>query len=127
MEWLTLAVWIIIAAQGMALGLGVVIGHGLLGVQAMAAVGGLVAMIIYLATGEPSALAWVAFGLAVMGTLTMVPAVEALIAAPPEPLPAASQTAAEVYALLAGVQLPLFMVVSVLSLLTALGQLTTGT
>ena len=127
MEWLALALWILVAGLALPLAHGVTIGHGLLGVQMMAALGGLALIVVYLFVGEPATLAWIAFVLGVVGTITIAFAANALIAPPPTALPARTQLAAEVHAGLSGAQIPLFLVVSLFTLLTALDTLTTGT
>ena len=126
MEWLALAMWLLVAGLGLVLGHGVTIGHALLGAQMMAALGGLTLIVVYLFVGEPSTLAWIAFALGVVGTITITLAANALIAPPTTALPARTQLAAEVHAGLSGAQIPLFLVVTLFTLLTALDFLTTG-
>jgi hypothetical protein len=127
MEWLALVMWMLVAGLALLLGHGVTIGHALLGVQMMAALGGLALIVVYLFVGEPATLAWIAFGLGVVGTITITLAANALIAPPATALPTRTQYAAEVHAGLSGAQIPLFLVVSLFTLLTALDFLTTGT
>jgi hypothetical protein len=127
MEWLALAMWILVAGLGLLLGLGVAIGHGLLGVQMLAALGGLTLIVVYLFVGEPATLAWIAFGLGVVGTITIALAAYALMVPPVAALPTRTQYGAELHAGLSGAQLPLFLVVALFTLLTALDVLTTGT
>ena len=106
MEWLALAMWLLVAGLGLLLGHGVTIGHGLLGLQMMAALGGLALIVVYLFVGEPATLAWIAFALGVVGTITIAFAAHALIAPPATALPARTQQSAEVHAGLSGAQSP---------------------
>jgi len=68
MEWLALAVWVVIVALALPLGLGAILGRISLGVQALAALGGLALLIVICIEGL-STVAWVALGLAGLGTL----------------------------------------------------------
>jgi hypothetical protein len=121
MQWCTLLIWLLVATLALPLSGAVLLGRASLGVQALAAVGGLALLVIFVATGEPAALAWIACGLALLGALAMVFAVAGLTSAEPGPVSAANAGRLEEHlASLAGAQLPLFIVVALLTLLVAL-------
>jgi hypothetical protein len=123
MQWFTLLIWLLIAMLALPLSGGALLGRAALGLQAMAAVGGLALLVVFVAAGESAAAAWIACGLAVFGALAMVFAVAGLTSDRPRPLAAASsraQALEEHTATLAGAQLPLFIVAALLTLLVAL-------
>ena len=121
MQWFTLLIWLLVAMLALPLSGGVLLGRAALAVQALAAVGGLALLVVFVATGEPSALAWIACGLGLLGALAMVFAVAALTSDQPGPMSAAVAGRLEEHAAsLAGAQLPLFIVAALLTLLVAL-------
>jgi hypothetical protein len=124
MQWLALILWALLAALALPLGAGSLQGRASLALQALAAVGGLALLIVYLLAGEPSTPAWIACGLALLGLLAMAFAVAGLTSDRPAPVAAASQrtqTLEELAATLSGAQLPLFGVAALATLLVALG------
>ena len=124
MQWLAVIIWALLAALALPLGAGSLQGRASLALQALAAVGGLALLIVYLLAGEHSAPAWIACGLAVLGLLAMAFAVAGLTSDRPAPVAAASprtQTLEELAASLSGAQLPLFAVAALATLLVALG------
>jgi hypothetical protein len=123
MQWFTLLIWLLIATLALPLSGGALLGRAALGLQAMAAVGGLALLVVFVAAGESVVAAWIACGLALLGALAMVFAVAGLTSDRPRPLAAASaraQTLEEHTATLAGAQLPLFVLAALLTMLVAL-------
>jgi hypothetical protein len=120
MEWLTLAVWIIVFAIALPLARGALAGHASLALQAMAATAGLGLMIAYVASGQPNALIWLAFAFAAVGALALLAAAISLTAERSTPAPASVLRMEETDAGLAGVQLPMFCVALALTLTVAL-------
>jgi hypothetical protein len=89
-----------------------------LGLQALAAGGGLALCVAFLAVGRPSILAWGAAALALIG-LAAVTGAALWLASDARSVSAAGQGAEETDALLAGLVLPLFGLAAVFALLTA--------
>jgi hypothetical protein len=120
MQWFTLLIWLLVATLALPLSGGVLLGRAALAVQALAAVGGLTLLVVFVATGEPSALAWIACGLGLLGALAMVFAVAGLTSDQSGVSAAYAERLEEHAASLAGAQLPLFIVAVLLTLLVAL-------
>ncbi len=119
MQWFTLLIWLLVVMLALPLSGGVLLGRAALAVQATAAVAGLALLVVFVATDEPAALAWIACGLALLGAVAMVFAVAGLTSDRPGPVSGA-QALEEHAASLAGAQLPLFIVAALLTMLVAL-------
>jgi hypothetical protein len=119
MEWLALAMWIIVAAIALPLGRHALGETAVLGLQALAGGGGLALCALFLAVGRPSILAWGATALAFIG-LAAVTVAAVWLASDARSVSAAGQGAEETDALLAGLVLPLFGIAALFSLLMAL-------
>jgi hypothetical protein len=119
-EWLTLALWLLVLLIALPLGAGLLHGRVSLGLQAMAAGAGLALIVVYVIVGD-SALAWVASGVALIGLLATVTGAVNLISAREDGVPAVSTSAEEVEAGLAGAQVPFFSVTLIVTLSLALG------
>jgi hypothetical protein len=119
MEWLALAMWIIVAAIALPLGRHALGETAVLGLQALAGGGGLALCVLFLAVGRPSILAWGATALAFIG-LAAVTVAAVWLASDARSVSAAGQGAEETDALLAGLVLPLFGIAALFSLLMAL-------
>jgi hypothetical protein len=118
MEWLALAMWIIVAAIALPLGRHALSETALLGLQALAGGGGLALCVFFLAVGRPQILAWGAFALGVTGLGAVT--VAAVWLASDARSVSAAQGAEETDALLVGLVLPLFGIAALFSLLMAL-------
>jgi len=119
-EWLTLALWLLVLMIALPLGAGLLHGRLSLGLQAMAAGAGLVLIVVYVIVGD-STLAWVASGVALIGLLATLIGVMNLISAREDGVAPVSTSADEVEAGLAGAQVPFFGVTLILTLALALG------
>jgi hypothetical protein len=119
MEWLALAMWIIVAAIALPLGRHALSETAVLGLQALAGGGGLALCAFFLAVGRPQILAWGAFALGVTG-LGAVTVAAVWLASDARSVSAAGQGAEEADALLVGLVLPLFGIAALFSLLVAL-------
>jgi hypothetical protein len=119
MEWLALAMWIMVAAIALPLGRHALGETAVLGLQALAGGGGLALCALFLAVGRPSILAWGATALAFIG-LAAVTVAAVWLASDARSVSAAGQGAEETDALLAGLVLPLFGIAALFSLLMAL-------
>lgn len=117
MEWLALAVWLIIVAIALPLGLGAVLGRISLGIQAIAAIGGFALLIVICIEGL-SAVAWVALGLAGLGALST--GVGAIGLTSESGAPMGFAAAEEQQAGLAGAQIIFYLVAVLITLLVAL-------
>ncbi|HTR89496.1 MAG TPA: hypothetical protein VMG62_05240 [Solirubrobacteraceae bacterium] len=121
MEWLAIVIWLLIAALALPLGGGAALGRGSLAVQAIAGVGGFALLAIYVIVGtNPATLAWVACGLGVLGVLAMAVAAAGLTSDHEGGGLVGLEGLEEHVALLAGVQLPLFAVAALFTMLVAL-------
>lgn len=118
MEWLTLALWILVLAIGLPLAAGAIYGRVSLGLEGLAAVAGLAVMVIYLLEGQPVSLAWAAAGIALLGSLAV--SVGAVNLVSDRETATAADPAEATEAGLAGVVLPLFWVTMILTVLVAL-------
>lgn len=123
MEWLTLALWLLVLMIALPLGAGLLHGRLSLGLQAMAAGAGLVLIVVYVIVGD-STLAWVASGVALIGLLATLIGVMNLISAREDGVAPVSTSADEVEAGLAGAQVPFFSVTLIVTLALALGLTT---
>jgi hypothetical protein len=119
-EWVTLALWVLVLFVALPLGVGLLNGRISLGLQAMAAGTGLALIIVYLIVDDPVALAWVASGVAFVGLLATLAGAVNLMSDREDGIPATATAVDELEAGLAGVQLPLFGVTLVLTVLLAL-------
>lgn len=120
-QWLTLTTWVIVAAIALPLSRGAAYGRASLGVQAVAAFGGL-AITIAICGGSSVHLGWWAVGCGVVGVLAISIAAASLIAER-EWAPTADELIdpAEGHeASLAGVELPLLVTTTILTALVAL-------
>lgn len=118
MQWLTLFMWIVVVAIALPLSAGAAYGRASLGLQALAAFGGL-AILIAVCSGRPAHLAWWAFGCGVIGVFA-VSVASASLTAERGGVPERIERAEEHEASLAGVQLPLLATTTILTLLVAL-------
>ena len=118
MEWLALAVWILVAAVGLALTRGT-LAAPTLGLQAIAGVTGLVLCVLFIVHDGGIGLAWGAFAAAVVG-LVAVGAAGATLASEEHGIGPAGQRAEERAASLAGVELALYIAATGIALLMAL-------
>lgn len=118
MEWLVLALWILVLAIGLPLAAGAIYGRVSLGLVGLTAAGGLAVIVIYLMEGQPAALAWAAAGIALLGSLAVSVGAVNLVSDRDSVTTASPAEATE--AGLAGVQLPLFWVTMILTILVAL-------
>lgn len=121
MEWLTLATWIAVFLIAVPLAAGLAQGRVSLALQAVAASAGLVLIIVYLGTGDPQSLAWVATGAALVGLLAVAVGAASLVSDRVRTMSANSMKAEEHEATLAGVQLPLFGTALAVTSLVGLG------
>jgi hypothetical protein len=115
MEWVALLVWIIIAMLALPVALGALSGSHGLGLQAVAAIGGLVFVALFIILDGPLWAGWLAVGLAVTGIVADVWGAEHLLS-DTRPVSADLQGIEELEAGLLGVQLPLFGVALLCSL-----------
>ncbi len=121
MEILTMITWLLVAPLSLLLGAGVVVlGRISLGLQVLAGLGGATLMILYVFLEGPAGLAWGAAGLAVFGLLIVLIAAVGLVSDGGLTQTAGSQSMQEFSAGLAGVLLPMFGVVAILSIATAI-------
>jgi hypothetical protein len=118
MEWLALATWVLVTAIAIPLGGGALAAPAL-GLPPVAALAGLGLCVLFLFDGA-SAVAWIAFGAAVAGTLAVAIGSVQLVT-DDSPTGSSGLGAEETSALLAGIVLPFFAVVAVLALMMALG------
>lgn len=118
MEWVALVMWAIVAAIAMPLAAGAIFGRGSLGLQALAAFGGLALTIIICINGV-GPIAWVAFGLAGLGAVTTAAAAAGLTSEQGYAV-AGIQAVEEQQAGLAGVQLILFLTLIPIALMLSL-------
>jgi len=115
MEWLSLAVWIIIIIIGTPLGAAAVMGAWGLGVQVLFAIAGLVFCGLFILGGGAEWLAWGAFAAAILGELAVVGGVSELIDES-RSVSMAGSAAEESAAAAAGVQACLYPLAAVLAI-----------
>jgi hypothetical protein len=119
MEWIALFVWVCVAGIALPLGRHALGETGALGLQAMAAAGGLGLCVLFVAIGRPPILAWGAVALGAIGAVAVGAAAVWLIS-DTRPVSPAGQGAEETDALLAAIVLPLFAGAALFSVLMAL-------
>jgi hypothetical protein len=120
MEWLALVIWLLVAAIGAPLAITGLFVSPALALQALLGVGGLALCVLYIALGGGSALAWGSAAAAGLGVLAVLAGTAALVSDSRHGR-GAGQTAEEVAASLAGVQLGLFGVAGAIVAMAALG------
>jgi hypothetical protein len=118
-EWLALGIWIIVVAVALPLGSGALSGAPTLGLQAIAAVAGLVLCILFIADEQRDTAAWVAFALALVGAAAVTAGAARLLSGEHQSTPA-GQRAQELQASLAGAALPLYATAAFVGILMAL-------
>jgi hypothetical protein len=107
MEWVALMVWIIVVMLALPIAAGSLSGSPGLGLQAVAAIGGLVFCALFIILDGPVWTGWVAFGMAVLGVVADTWGADTLLSGE-RAVSADLQGAEELAAGLLGVQLPLF-------------------
>jgi hypothetical protein len=115
MEWVALVVWIVVAMLALPVAAGALSGSIGLGLQAVAAIGGLVFCALFIILDGPLWTGWLAVGMAVLGIVTDVWGADTLLSAERR-VSADLQGLEELEAGLLGVQLPLFGVALLCSL-----------
>ncbi|MDX6725327.1 MAG: hypothetical protein QOK49_132 [Baekduia sp.] len=115
MEWVALMVWILVAALALPVALGALSGAPGLGLQVVAAIGGLALCALFIILDGPRWAGWLTVAMAVVGVLADVWGAEALLS-DERSVSADLQGAEELEAGLLGVQLPLFGVALLCSL-----------
>ncbi|MDX6686404.1 MAG: hypothetical protein QOF86_2532 [Baekduia sp.] len=123
MEWVALMVWILIAALAVPVALGALSGAPGLGLQVVAAIGGLALCALFIILDGPRWAGWLTVAMAVVGVLADVWGAEALLS-DERAVSADLQGAEELEAGLLGVQLPLFGVALLCSLCLGVGLVT---
>jgi hypothetical protein len=123
MEWVALMVWILIAALAVPVALGALSGAPGLGLQVVAAIGGLALCALFIILDGPRWAGWLTVAMAVVGVLADVWGAEALLS-DERAVSADLQGAEELEAGLLGVQLPLFGVALLCSLCLGIGLVT---
>jgi hypothetical protein len=107
MEWVALMVWIIVVMLALPIAAGSLSGSPGLGLQAVAAIGGLVFCALFIILDGPLWAGWVAVGMAVLGIVADVWGADTLLSGD-RAVSADLQGLEELEAGLLGVQLPLF-------------------
>ena len=125
MEWLSLAIWIIIILVGTPLGAAAVMGALGLGVQVLFAIAGLAFCSLFILGGGAEWLAWGAFAAAILGELAVVSGASQLIDES-RSVSRAGSAAEESAALVAGVQAGLYPVAAALAIGMVAGIVTVG-
>lgn len=115
MEWVALLVWITVASLALPVAAGALSGVPGLGMQAVAAIGGLVFCALFIILDGPLWTGWLAVGMAVVGIMTDLWGAETLLSGE-RVVSADLQGMEELEAGLLGVQLPLFGVALLCSL-----------
>jgi hypothetical protein len=115
MEWLALIVWVVIALLALPVAGGALSGVPGLGLQVVAAIGGVVFSALFIILDGPLWAGWLAVGMAVAGVIADLWGAEALLSED-RSIGADLQGAEELEAGLLGVQLPLFIVALLCSL-----------
>jgi hypothetical protein len=115
MEWVALMVWIVIALLALPVAFGALSGAPGLALQAVAAIGGLVFVALFIVLDGPVWTGWMAVGLAVAGIVADLVGAERLLS-DDRPVSAGLQGMEELEAGILGVQLPLFGVALLCSL-----------
>ncbi|HMJ36681.1 MAG TPA: hypothetical protein VK501_22440 [Baekduia sp.] len=115
MEWVALTVWILIAALALPVALGALSGAPGLGLQVVAAIGGVALCALFIILDGPRWAAWLTVAMAVVGVIADLWGAEALLS-DERSVSGELQGAEELEAGLLGVQLPLFGVALLASL-----------
>jgi hypothetical protein len=123
MEWVALMVWTVVAALALPVALGALSGAPGLGLQVVAAIGGLALCALFIIFDGPRWAGWLTVTMAVVGVLADVWGAEALLS-DERSVSADLQGAEELEAGLLGVQLPLFGVALLCSLCLGLDLVT---
>jgi hypothetical protein len=123
MEWVALMVWIVIALLALPVAFGALSGAPGLALEAVASIGGLVFVALFIILDGPRWTGWMAVGLAVVGIAAALSGAERLLS-DDRPVSADLQGMEELEAGLLGVQLPLFGVVLLCSLCLGLHLVT---
>jgi hypothetical protein len=123
MEWVALMVWIVIALLALPVAFGALSGAPGLALEAVASIGGLVFVALFIILDGPRWTGWMAVGLAVVGIVAALSGAERLLS-DDRSVSADLQGMEELEAGLLGVQLPLFGVVLLCSLCLGLHLVT---
>jgi hypothetical protein len=123
MEWIAVITFGLVAVLGLMLARGAP-DYPALGLQAVAAVGGLALCIVFLAFGGSKGVAWGAFAAGVVGVLCVAFGAAWLESDEHTVRSDSQQRHQETEASIAGVELPLFGLAATFALLTALGVAT---
>jgi hypothetical protein len=123
MEWVSLMVWIVIALLALPVAFGALSGAPGLALQAVAAIGGLVFVALFIILDGPQWTGWMAVGLAIAGIVGDLWGAEHLLS-DSRSVSADLQGVEELEAGLLGVQLPLFGVALLCSLCLGVGLAT---
>lgn len=123
MEWVALMVWIVIVLLAMPVAAGSLSGVPGLGLQVVAAIGGVVFCALFIILDGPLWTGWLAVAMACAGVVADIWGAEALLS-DAHPVSAGLQPAEELEAGLLGVQLPLFGVALLCSLCLAVNLVT---
>jgi hypothetical protein len=115
MEWVALMVWIVVAMLALPVAAGALSGVPGLGLQAVAAIGGLVFCALFIILGGPLWTGWLAVGMAVIAIVTDLWGADTLLSGE-RAVSADRQGTDELSAGLLGVQLPLLGVALLCSL-----------
>ena len=118
MEWVALGVWSLVAALALPVAGGLLSGIPGLGMQVVAALGGLALCIVFVAGHGAAWAAWIAFGLACLGIVADTHGATTLLSNT-RSISGDLQGAEELEAGLLGAQLPLFGVAALTSLAMA--------
>jgi hypothetical protein len=118
-QWVALTLWVIVTAIALPLSMGAVYGRASLGVQALAAVGGL-GLTIAVCDGAPLSLAWWGVGCGAIGVLSVSVAAASLTAEREGAVPIRMEGAEEHAAGLAGLQLVMVVTTTMVTALVAL-------
>jgi hypothetical protein len=115
MEWVALTVWVLVAGLALPVAFGALSGAPGLGLQVVAALGGLAGCTLFIVLDGPQWLGWTTFAMAALGIVAGLWGADTLLSEE-RTVSADLQDAEETEALLLGVQLPLFGVVLLCSL-----------
>lgn len=122
MEWLAIILWALVAGLAGPVGGGALMGAPSLGLAPLCGIGGLVCTVLFIIFGG-DAFAWIAFGLAVTGALSVWLGAARLVDSQ-RPTTWASGVTDETIAGLCGAAGPLFAVEAGVALLVAVGYST---
>jgi hypothetical protein len=123
MEWVSLMVWIVIALLALPVAFGALSGAPGLALQAVAAIGGVVFVALFIILDGPQWAGWMVVGLALAGIVGDLWGAEHLLS-DNRSVSADLQGVEELEAGLLGVQLPLFGVALLCSLCLGVGSVT---